>query len=225
MKPTHPLHSWDVSPAEAAAIQRELAARVIQEGAIGEVRVVAGADAAFSPDGRTCIAGVVAWDATALQVIEQRVARRRVRFPYVPGLLSFREGPALLSALRQLKCDPDVFLFDGQGRAHPRRLGMASHIGLWLDRPTIGCAKSLLVGEGREPQKRKGLREFLTDNGETIGAIVRTRDGVRPLYVSVGHRVSLMTAVRITLRCCTQFRLPEPTRLADKLVSARRKKS
>ncbi len=200
-------------------IQEALAGRVVRKGRVPRARLMAGVDLAFEKEVDRCIAAVVVWDARSEQVVEQRVLRRPCRFPYVPGLLSFREAPAILSVLRKLRCDPDVFLFDGQGYAHPRRLGLASHVGLLIDRPSVGCAKSILVGRCDEPGWRRGSTAPVVHEGETIGMAVRTRDRVKPVYVSVGHRLSLTSAVRIALSASTRFRLPEPTRLADKLVS------
>jgi len=197
--------------------------RVVTRGRIGDLRLVAGADLAFSVDGSDCIAGVVVWDVANREVIEQRVARRPARFPYIPGLLSFREVPALLAAIRKLQTVPDAFMFDGQGYAHPRRFGLACHAGVIMDRPAIGCAKSRLVGHHAQPDEHAGSVSWLTDHSERIGAVVRTRDGVKPVYVSLGHRLSLAEAVRIVQACTTRFRLPEPTRLADKLVARRKK--
>jgi len=203
-------------------IQRWLAPRVVREGGIGEARLVAGADAAFSPDRARCIAAVVVWDVAERRVVEQRIVRRVVRFPYVPGLLTFREAPALLQAIRGLRSHPDVFIFDGQGYAHPRRFGLASHVGVWIDRPSIGCAKSLLVGEYEEPRSSRGSMTALLDRGDRIGTVLRTRDGVKPVYVSVGHQIGLGAACALVQRCCTQYRLPEPTRLADQLAGRER---
>ena len=212
-------HSWSVTPRQAVAIQRELAARVIPRGRVPKLRLAAGADLAFSPDRKECIAGVVVWDVGSAEIVEQHVVRQPTRFPYVPGLLSFREAPAILAALRKVRAAPDVFLFDGQGLAHPRRFGLACHVGLILDRPSLGCAKSLLVGSFTAPARARGATTPLVHDGETVGMIVRTRDGVKPVYVSVGHRLSLDAAAEITLACCIRYRLPEPTRLADKLVA------
>lgn len=217
-------HSWSVTPAQAILIQRNLAGRVIRRGRVIRLRLAAGADLAFSPDKDECIAGVVVWDVQAGKIVEQQVARRKLRFPYVPGLLSFREAPAILAALRKIQCEPDVFLFDGQGYAHPRRFGLASHVGLLIDRPSLGCAKSLLIGRCNSLPQRRGSTTPLLHQGERIGMAVRTRESVRPIYVSTGHRLSLDAAVEITLRCCSRYRLPEPTRLADQLV-AREKRS
>ena len=219
MKIARPSHSWSVTPRQAVAIQRDLAARVIPKGRVRRLRLAAGADLAFSTDKTQCIAGVVVWDLAVDEVVEQHVVRRPVRFPYVPGLLSFREAPAVLAALRKLRREPDVFLFDGQGYAHPRRFGLACHVGVILDRPSLGCAKSLLVGSDAPLAKTRGARTPLVHDGETVGMTVRTREGVKPVYVSVGHRLSLDAAVEITLACAARYRLPEPTRLADKLVA------
>ena len=211
--------SWSVTPGRAIQIQRNLAGRVVTRGRVRRLRLAAGADLAFSQDKEECIAGVVVWDVQTGQVVEQQVARRKLRFPYVPGLLSFREVPAILTALRKLRCEPDVFMFDGQGYAHPRRFGLACHAGLLIDRPSLGCAKSLLIGRCETPAPRRGSTTPLTDKGELIGMAVRTRDGVRPVYISLGHRLSLKSAVEITLKCGLKYRLPEPTRLADRLVA------
>jgi len=215
-------HSWSVTPAQAIAIQHQLAARVVRRGRVPTPRLVAGADLAFSTDGKECIAGVVVWDVLRREIVEQRIARRSVQFPYVPGLLTFREAPALLAALRQLHFEPDVFMFDGQGYAHPRRFGLACHMGVLLDRPSVGCAKTILIGQCIPPDQQRGAAGDLIHNGERVGMAIRTRERVKPLYVSIGHRISLSSAVRVVLACCNGFRLPEPTRLADKLVRKER---
>jgi deoxyribonuclease V len=165
---------------------------------------------------------VVVWDVRAGEVVEQHIVRRPVRFPYVPGLLSFREAPAIVAVLRKLRCTPDAFLFDGQGFAHPRRFGLACHVGLLINQPSLGCAKSLLVGTCETPGRSRGSWVPIEHDGEPIGCALRTRDRVKPVYVSVGHRLSLDSAVRITLACGAGFRMPEPTRLADKLVARER---
>lgn len=176
---------------------------------------------AFSPDGRTAWAGVVVVSLPELLLVESACVLGRVTFPYVPGYLSFREGPHLLRAFARLKRRPDLILFDGQGIAHPRGFGLASHLGVLLNCPSVGCAKSRLVGEHGEPGPERGARVPLRDDGRTVGAVVRTRDGVRPLYVSIGHRISLRAAIRWTLACC-RFRVPEPIRLAEQLVNRMR---
>jgi deoxyribonuclease V len=186
-------------------------------------RFVAGLDAAFSRDDRHCLAAAVVWDLRERALIEQQVAVRPVTFPYVPGLLSFREGPALLVALRALRTSPDVLICDGHGLAHPRRFGVACHVGVIVNRPTIGCAKSRLVGTHRTPGARRGSAAPLSDGGEVIGSVLRTRDGIRPVFVSVGHLIDLRGAQRIVLACTVRYRLPEPIRLADQLVGAARR--
>jgi deoxyribonuclease V len=213
-------HRWAVTPAQASAIQGRLAPLVRQVPLAGVPRFVAGVDAAFSGDERRCLAAVVLWDLHAGAVIEQHVVARPLTFPYVPGLLSFREGPAILAALRQLRTPPDVLLCDGHGLAHPRRVGIACHLGIILNRPTIGCAKSRLIGTHREPGTRRGAVAPLRDDGQRIGSVLRTQDGIKPVFVSVGHRIDLRSAQRIVLPCAIRYRLPEPTRLADQLVGA-----
>lgn len=204
-------------------IQQELAARLVVEPLPENARWIAGADMAFSPDGLRCVAGVVVWDRRDQEVVEERHAVREVRFPYVPGLLSFREAPAVLAALRKLRVEPDVLILDGQGLAHPRRMGLACHVGLLADLPTIGCAKSRLCGSHAEPGTRHGSRSELLDGDEVIGTVLRTRSRVRCLYVSVGHRAALEDAENLVLACCTRYRLPEPTRLAHQYVTRERR--
>lgn len=186
---------------------------------------MAGLDCAFSRDGEQCIAGAVVWDVAAREVVEERVARRPLRFPYVPGLLSFREAPALLAVLRKLRSEPDALLFDGHGYAHPRRFGIACHVGLIADRASAGCAKSRLVGEHAEPGPNRGASRPLLHQGERIGSVLRTREGSRPVYASVGHRMDLAGAERLVLACGAGYRLPEPTRLADRLVARAKRES
>jgi deoxyribonuclease V len=209
-----------VSPAQAIQIQKQLAGKVQRVAPQGRLRFIAGVDLAFTRDGRRSLAGVVLWDAQDGVVVEERVATRPLTFPYVPGLLSFRESPAVLAALRKLRKTPDCLMCDGQGFAHPRRFGLACHIGVLCNRPTIGCAKSRLIGDHRVPGSKRGSRADLTDGGEVIGTVLRTRDGVRPVFVSIGHRMDLPTAERLVLDCAIRYRLPEPTRLADRLVAS-----
>ncbi|MEW5719690.1 MAG: deoxyribonuclease V [Chloroflexota bacterium] len=210
---------WDVTPAEAIAIQRELAARVGEQDALDDTRLVAGVDVGFEgADNQTARAAVVVLQFPELVLLDYAIARLPVQFPYIPGLLAFREIPVVLRALEHLKTDPDVLIVDGQGRAHPRRLGIASHLGVLLDRATIGCAKSILCGAAKEPANRAGAWSPLMDRGEQIGAAVRTRVGVAPVYVSVGHRVSLARAIDIVMRCCKGYRLPETTRYAHRVA-------
>ncbi len=224
------LHEWDLSYAEARAVQTRLAGEVRFERLRKEPEIVAGLDCAFGDGGKRVFAAVVvlrrvaastpkALGMASFELIDVADASMDVTFPYVPGLLSFREAPACLAAVAKLEREPDVFLVDGQGIAHPRRLGLASHLGLFLDKPTIGCAKSRLIGTFDEPGAEKGAHSPLCDGDEVVGAVVRTRADVKPLFVSVGHRCRLEDAVRVTLACTTRYRLPEPTRLAHQAVS------
>lgn len=215
-------HRWDISPREAVALQRELAARVEMADRLPPViRRVAGVDVGFEAGGHITRAAVAVLDFPALTLREQAVARIETAFPYVPGLLSFRELPAVLRAIDQLSDLPDVILCDGQGRAHPRRFGIACHLGLLLDLPTVGVGKTRLVGEHDEPGPNRGDWTPLADRGETVGAVLRTRAGTRPLFISSGHRVSLENAIGLTLACLTRYRLPETTRAAHRLASGR----
>jgi deoxyribonuclease V len=217
-------HRWSVSTGQAIAIQQHLAEQVKERSPSGRLRLVAGVDAAFSPRGDRCIAGVVVWDSLGGEVVERQVVVRRLTFPYVPGLLSFREAPALIAALRKLQTRPDALMCDGHGRAHPRSCGLACHIGVLSGLSTVGCAKSRLVGEYREPGLKRGARSRLVYEGRLVGSVLRTRTGVKPVFVSVGHEIDLVAAVKLVLRCATRFRLPEPTRLADRLVAEFRRR-
>jgi deoxyribonuclease V len=211
-------HPWSITPAEGISIQNELRKKVLKRWDRREVALVAGCDVHFPARDRLR-AAVVLCTYPGLETVESAVIEAPCTFPYIPGLLSFREIPGLLEALRTLRSKPDVVLCDGQGIAHPRGLGLASHFGLTLDLPTIGCAKSPLYGRFREPGARKGDRSPIKGpDGKTIGAVLRTRDGTRPLYISIGHRVDLATAVRITLACLTKYRIPEPLRTAHRLA-------
>ena len=209
------LHEWKLSPKEGSALQEQLAGRVKRKPLPKSIDLVAGADVAFSRRHERFFATVIVLTFPGLEVVEQASAWVRPTFPYVPGLLSFREGPALTKAFSKIKSDPDVMIFDGQGIAHPRRLGLAAHMGLWLGKPTVGCAKSRLIGEHQQPGEKKGQTARLMDKGEKIGEVLRTRDNVKPVYVSPGHLSDFKTSTRLVLRCCTKYRLPEPTRLAD----------
>jgi deoxyribonuclease V len=216
-----PLHDWDLSPAEAIRLQARLAGGVIVADRFGPVRRVAGVDVGFEQGGAVTRAAVVVLEFPALRIVDSVLARAPTRFPYVPGLLSFRELPAVLDAFAQLETAPDLVLCDGQGIAHPRRLGIASHLGLWLDLPTIGVAKSRLVGTHGEVPAEKGGWCPLLHREERIGAVLRTRAGVSPLYISPGHGVTLETAIDYVLACTTRYRLPETTRAAHRLASQR----
>ena len=213
-------HAWDISPRQAIALQRELAGQVRVEPLGGPVRTVAGTDCAFLDGGRRIVAVAVLCDARSLAVLAQARVIRACDFPYVPGLLSFREAPAVIEAVQSLPARPDLLMCDGQGMAHPRRLGLASHVGLWLDVPTIGVAKSRLCGEHRPLGRTRGCGVRLNHDGQTVGRVLRTRTGMAPLFISVGHRITLAEAVRWTLRAARPFRLPEPTRQAHIRVTA-----
>ena len=210
------------SPGEARRIQEDLRQRVRLTPFPGPVRRVAGIDAAFSRERVVAVASVLSYP--ELEVVEEGVASRPVELPYIPGLLSFREGPAVLEAIANLTRLPDLFLFDGQGIAHPRGLGIASHIGVLLDQPSIGVGKSRLVGEADVDglDRRKGATVGLWFEGEEVGALLRSREGTRPLYVSPGHRVTRGDAVAWTLACCTRYRLPEPIRQADRSAASQK---
>jgi deoxyribonuclease V len=210
---------WNLTPKEAIALQWELRDRVVRTDRIGKVRHVCGIDVGFEQDGAITRAAVAVLAFPALVLVEHAIARRKTSFPYVPGLLSFRETPAVLEALARLRIRPDLALCDGHGIAHPRRCGLASHIGLAADLPSIGVAKTRLIGAHRTPRDRRGASTPLVDAGETIGAVLRTRAGVNPIYVSIGHRVSLATAIDFVMACCTRYRLPETTRWAHRLAS------
>ena len=215
-------HAWPSTLEEAIVIQEKLRDRVITEDQLQEpVQHVAGVDMGFEADGTISRAAVAVLSFPDLQVIETSLAYRPTTFPYVPGFLSFREIPAVLDALEKIKTTPDIILCDGQGIAHPRRLGIASHLGLLIDMPTIGVAKSRLVGKYEELPETKGSSQPLIYKGETVGAVLRSRTGVKPLYISSGHRISLPTAIDYVLRCTPKYRLPETTRIADKLASDR----
>ena len=214
----HSLHPWNLTPKEAIEIQKQLSARIIRENYVQSVRCVAGADVAVSKSPALAHAGVVVLSYPDLRIVEQQEAIVELTFPYIPGLLAFRESPALLKAFEKLRHDPDLVMIDGQGLAHPRGFGIACHIGLSLDKPTIGCAKSRLFGKHRPPPMKRGGWTPLTGNcDEVIGAVVRTKDRTNPVYVSVGHKVDLPTAIQYTLGCA-RYRIPEPTRQADIFV-------
>ncbi|MDD5085968.1 MAG: deoxyribonuclease V [Candidatus Omnitrophica bacterium] len=212
------LHSWCVTPKEARSIQAKFAGRIIKKDCFKEIRVIAGADIALDETKNAGIGGVIVYSFPDLKEIERKSACLKLRFPYIPGLLSFREAPVLLEIFKKLENRPDLIFFDGQGVAHPRRFGIASHMGLMLDCPSIGCAKSRLIGTFEEVPKKKASRVWLKDGGEIIGAVVRTREDVRPMFISVGHKISLETAVDIVLKCSLKYRVPMPTREADLYV-------
>jgi deoxyribonuclease V len=218
------LHSWQVSAAEARRIQQRLRHQVKVGVYIHDIRYIAGADISVARFAPTIYAGVVVLDYATLEVVERQGVMTQTDFPYIPGLLSFREAPALLQAFAHVQTVPDVVVCDGQGIAHPRGLGIASHLGLLLDVPTIGCAKSRLIGRYQEPPLRQGAHTPLySADGAVLGAVLRTKNATRPVFVSAGHKMDLGQALAILLHCGHGYRIPEPTRLADQYVGAMRR--
>lgn len=218
-----PLHDWNLSPAQAIELQKQLRYEVIAEDKLDTpIKTVAGIDLGYDVKNDTSRAVVVVLSFPELELLESSEARLPIQFPYVPGLLSFRETPVAIKSLEKLKLTPDIILCDGQGLAHPRRFGIACHIGIIADVPTIGVAKSLLVGKFQDLGEERGSIAPLIHKGEQIGAAVRTKNKVQPLFVSVGHRVGLETAIELVLQCAPKYRLPETTRLADKMASYRK---
>lgn len=212
-------HSWDLSPKQAIDLQRRLSGEVVTRDDFAPPATIAGVDVGFEQSGRVTRAAVAVLRFPSLQPLAQAVARQPTRFPYVPGLLSFREIPTILQALQQLESPPDMLLCDGQGLAHPRRFGLACHLGLLTDIPSIGVGKTRLIGSHAPVPERKGSWVPLIDRGEEIGAVLRTRQGVKPIYVSIGHRIALATAIHYVMAATTRYKLPETTRAAHRLAS------
>ncbi|MBK8021481.1 MAG: endonuclease V [Chloroflexi bacterium] len=214
------LHDWAVTPREAIAIQKRLVGELIDDTPLNleALRTVAGVDVSVRPDPLigepVSRAAVVVLSFPDLRIVETSFAQMPTPFPYIPGLLTFREGPVLVQAFEALQQPADVFIFDGMGRAHPRRMGIAAHMGLWLDAPTIGCGKTHLTGRYDPVGHVAGSLSYLYDREEILGAVLRTRTNVKPVYISVGHRADLATSLELTLRCTTRYRLPEPIRAA-----------
>jgi deoxyribonuclease V len=213
------LHSWELDTTSACALQRELAERVITDRPLGSYETIGGADVSYNKRSPTLYAAVVVLRADNLKLIDRAGVVAEATFPYVPGLLSFREAPPVIEAFEQLSVRPEVLMCDGQGIAHPRRLGLASHLGLWLEIPTIGCAKSHLFGRHEEPGPERGQWSPMTDGDDTIGAVLRTRDRVKPLFVSPGHLCDLNGAIAAVLAATRGYRLPTTTRLAHQYVN------
>ncbi|MFC1916589.1 deoxyribonuclease V [Chloroflexota bacterium] len=208
------LHSWQLTTAQALDTQRKLAAQVSRTSEVTTVRFIAGVDISVNKAQGTTTGAVVVLSYPELRVVETSVVGGKLDFPYVPGLLSFRESPTTLAACERLTTTPNLIMVDGQGIAHPRQMGLASHLGLFLDTPTIGCAKSLLCGTHEILGVEPGSYAEIVDKGETIGVALRTKLGVKPLCVSIGHKVDLQAAISWVMKCCRGYRLPEPTRLA-----------
>jgi deoxyribonuclease V len=217
------LHPWDVTPAEAVELQLDLRHQLRIEPLEVPPRTIAGCDISFNKYEETVYAGIVILRLDTLEVVEEAGVVSTTHFPYVPGLLTFREGPALLEAWKKLKQVPDVVMFDGHGTAHPRRMGIAAHMGLWLNRPTFGCGKSVLAGRFDLPPPERGTWSPLLHRNEVVGAALRTKNKVNPVFISPGHLIDLPTALDLTLRCDGGYRLPEPTRRAHLLVNALRR--
>lgn len=219
----NPLHSWDVTPTEAVALQQQMRQQIRIEPLSAPAQTIAGCDISFNKYEETVYAGIVVLNLADLSVVEEVGVVSQATFPYVPGLLSFREAPALLEAWEQLQTLPDVVMFDGMGIAHPRRIGIASHIGLFIERPSFGCGKSVLVGKYDEPAPERGNWSPMKQYGEVIGAALRTKNRVNPVYISPGHLIDLPTAIELTLATNGGYRIPEPTRRAHNLVNALRR--
>jgi deoxyribonuclease V len=232
------LHNWNLSYSQAIALQKQLGEKVQLVELKNQPETIAGIDCALSKDNQRIIAAVIVlrtptaerslWgpvESSGFEIIETTNAIQKVSFPYIPGLLSFREAPVCIAAVEKLKHEPDAFIIDGQGIAHPRRFGLACHLGLFFDKPTVGCAKSRLTGSFEDPEPEKGSYSPLKDGEEVIGAVVRTRTNVEPVFVSVGNKCLLKDAIEIVLNCTTKYRIPEPTRLAHQLVSKIRLKA
>lgn len=206
------LHSWNVTPSQAVAIQEKLKELINLKPLRRDIKIIAGVDVSYINN--QAQATVVCLYFNSLEIIETKRATLEVKFPYIPGLLAFREGEVFLKAFDNLKNTPDVIIFDGQGIAHPRRVGIATHLGIYLNIPTIGCAKNKLIGTYKEPSNEKGAYSFLKDKEEIIGVVLRTKEATKPVFVSVGNKIDLDSATRITLACCNKYHLPEPLRQA-----------
>jgi deoxyribonuclease V len=212
-------HKWNLTPREAVDLQNDLRRQVIDRTCFDTLQRVAGVDVGFEAQGSITRAAVVVLSYPELQLLETSIAKLPTSFPYIPGLLSFREVPAILQAVSKLQQPPDIFLCDGQGMAHPRRFGLACHLGVYTDIPSVGVAKTRLIGSHAELAREKGSWVPLIHKDETIGAVLRTRSGVKPLYISVGHKITLQRAIELVLGCTTRYKLPETTRAAHRLAS------
>jgi deoxyribonuclease V len=219
----HPLHPWEVTREQATALQRQLAGQVDIHRPLTDIHLVAGADISYSRFSDTLYAAVLVFGLEDMSLVEARGVVSQAHFPYRPGYLSFREAPAILEAFALLQTEPDAIMFDGQGMAHPRRLGLACHVGLWLQRPSLGCAKSRLTGHFGTLDREAGATAPLEDREEIVGRVVRTKTGIQPVYVSPGHLIDLESAVALVLASCRGYRLPEPTRQAHLYVNALRR--
>ena len=212
-----PLHSWNANVEKAIQIQKMLKNGIILKKSPLTVKTIGGGDVAYSKKGDLLFGAIVVLSFPDMKIIDTAIANGEISFPYIPTLLSFREGPVLIKTFKKLKIKPDIMMYDGQGIAHPRGIGLASHMGLWLNLPSIGCAKTPLLGEFISPRTSKGSYEWILREGKKVGAVLRTKEGVKPVFISPGHRIDLMTSVRIVLESCQGFRIPEPLRKAHHL--------
>jgi len=212
------LHSWDVSVEVAIQIQEALKDRIILKKTFSRIRTIGGGDVAYSKDGYLLFGAIAVLSFPELEILDRATADGKIPFPYIPSLLSFREGPILIRAFQKLRLKPDMMIYDGQGIAHPRGVGLASHMGLWLDLPSIGCAKTPLLHEFISPGPSRGSFEWIRREGKKVGAVLRTRDHIKPLFISPGHRIDLSTSNQLILESCKGFRFPEPLRKAHQLA-------
>jgi len=217
----NPLHSWNVSVEEAVRIQESLKDKIVLRKGVSKFETIGGADVAYSKNGNRLFGAIAVLSLPKMEVIDMATADGEIPFPYITGLLSFREGPILIKTFQKLRIRPDVMIFDGQGVAHPRRMGLASHLGLWLDLPSIGCAKTPLLNPFVNPGPLKGSFEWIRHERKKVGAVLRTKEKVKPLFVSPGHRIDLLTSIRLILDTCRGFRIPEPLRKAHQLSRSR----
>jgi deoxyribonuclease V len=213
-----PLHSWNVSVEEAVQIQEALKNRITLKKTLSKVRTIGAGDVAYSKNEEFLFGAIVVLSFPNLEILDMATADGKIPFPYIPTLLSFREGPILIKTFQRLRLKPDVMIIDGQGIAHPRQMGLASHMGLWFDLPSIGCAKTPLLDEFVSPELSKGSFEWIRREGEKVGAVLRTKDKVKPLFVSPGHLIDLSTSIQLILESCRGFRIPEPLRKAHQLA-------
>ena len=209
-----PLHSWNVSVEQAIRIQEAFKERIILKRTLSKVRTIGGGDVAYSKNGNLLFGAIVVLSFPDMEILDTAMADGKISFPYIPGLLSFREGPILIKTFQRLRLKPDIMIYDGQGIAHPRGMGLASHMGLWLDLPAIGCAKTPLLAEFISPGPSKGSLGWIRREGKKVGAVVRTKEKVKPLFISPGHRIDLPTSIQLILESCKGFRFPEPLRRA-----------
>ncbi len=219
-----PLHPWNVTPQQAIRIQKTLAGRVVLRKTFSKVESIGGADAAYSQKGEA-VGAIVILSFPDMEILETATATKKSTFPYIPGLLSFREGPVLIKAFEKLDTRPDVLILEGQGLAHSREFGLASHLGLWLNLSTVGCTKTPLLKPSTSVGTSKGDFQYLSRDGEKVGVVLRTKHGVKPVFVSPGHLIDLETSIQLIPRSCTRFRMPQPLRLAHQVASAMRAKS